>query len=248
MAKKFSFVILSAFLILLFVSCASGSGAAGAAGAGTASTSTVSVSGTGTVYLKADMVTFRVEVSETRDTTALAQQAANKKVSAILSVLRSFGIAEEDMATTSLSFYTDYMWENGKQIKNGETVSQSVAVKMKDLDNFSSLVDALGSSVSGITLSSVNFDVEDKTAAISGAREAAYSDALSKASAYAGYSKMSIGKPISISEGYSSVGRTTNLDYAVLATSAKAESAYNTETPTGLLSVSVNVSAVFELH
>lgn len=243
MAKKFSFVFLSALLILLFVSCASA-----ATGAGAVDTSTVSVSGTGTVYLKADMVTFRVEVSETRDTTALAQQAANKKVSAILSVLRSFGIAEEDMATTSLSFYTDYMWENGKQIKNGETVSQSVAVKMKDLDNFSSLVDALGSSVSGITLSSVNFDVEDKTAAISAAREAAYSDALSKASAYAGYSNMNLGNPVSISEGYSSVSRAVNLDYKSLAASAAVEEAYSTEAPTGLLSVSVNVSAVFELH
>lgn len=243
MAKKFYFVFL--IVLLLFVSCASNGTTSSLTGN---TSSSVSVSGTGTVYMKADMVSFRVEVSETRETTALAQQATNKKVSSVLSVLRSFGIPEEDIATTSLSFYTDYLWENGRQIKKGETVSQSVAVKMKDLDRFPSLVDALGSSVSGITLSGVNFDVEDKSSATAAAREAAYADALAKAASYAKHSGMRLGNPISITEGYSSVGRTVNFDYKMMETVATAESLYSTETPTGLLSVSVNVSAVFELR
>ncbi len=119
---------------------------------------------------------------------------------------------------------------------------------MRDLSAFPSLVDAMGSSVSGITFSSVNFDVEDKSSATEEARKLAYEDALSKAQAYASYSDMKLGNPVSISEGYSSVGRAMNLDYKVMSTAAVEEAAYGTETPSGLLSVSVNVSAVFELY
>ena len=60
-----------------------------------AQTTSVSISGNGTIYLKADIVTFSINVNETKATTAEAQQAANKKMTAILDILRKFGIEDD---------------------------------------------------------------------------------------------------------------------------------------------------------
>ena len=103
-------VVLAAFAL---TSCETLSGSANAESAST----TVSLSGNGTIYLKADIVTFSINVNETAETTAQAQQAANKKMTSILEILRKFKIEDDKISTTALNFNTEYYWDNGKQIK-----------------------------------------------------------------------------------------------------------------------------------
>ena len=80
-------VVLAAFAL---TSCSTLSGSGNTESAST----TVSLSGNGTIYLKADIVTFSINVNETAQTTAEAQQAANKKMTAILEILRKFKIED----------------------------------------------------------------------------------------------------------------------------------------------------------
>lgn len=236
MKKIYIFILLA--VLILATSCIST----------TDTRKTISVSGSGSVALKADIVTFQINVNEKAATTAQAQQLTNQKISQIMSILRQYKIEDKDITTTALNFSTEYYWENNKQIKDGETVSQTVYVKMRDLDNFAHLVDTLGSSVNGISFYSVSFDLEDKSEATTQARELAYQDALEKAKTYADKAGRKLVAPISITDGYASVStRTTNANGKMLFATEAAALDYATEAPSGTLTVTVNTDVVFEI-
>ncbi|MBQ5391621.1 MAG: SIMPL domain-containing protein, partial [Spirochaetales bacterium] len=163
-------IVLAAFAL---TSCSTLSGSGNTESAST----TVSISGNGTIYLKADIVTFSINVNETEQTTAEAQQAANKKMTAILEILRKFNIEDDKISTTALNFSTEYYWDNGKQVKVGESVSQTVYVTMEDIDAFPVLSDELGTKLNGISFYNVRFDSSKKAAATAQARELAYKNA-----------------------------------------------------------------------
>ena len=240
--RKLTFITITAIIAFLLASCSTLTGSSG-------ESTTVSVSGTGIVYLKADIVTFSINVDETAQTTAEAQQKTNEKMTRIFEILKAFDIKDDDISTTALNFSSEYYWDNGRQIKTGESVSQTVYVTMKDLDQFPKLADELGSKLTGISFYNVNFDSTQKEEAYSKARELAYQKALEKAELYARSAGLEIDRPVSISEGYISYGSANykRADMVYMEAAATA-SAYETQAPTGLLSASIDVSVVFELN
>lgn len=242
MKKSTLFTVFSVFLLVLLASCST-------TNPSNSTERTVSVSGSGTVNLRADMVTFTVTVSETKTTTAKAQKAANTKMSKVLEIIRSFGVTDDNISTSSLNYSTQYKWTDGEEVRIGEQVSQSVTVKLENIDVFGSLVDTLGSTVTGIALNRVNFEASDYTKAAEQARKLAYENARDKAMVYAVASGMVVGRPITINDGYDSYGsvRYTVSDAKMANFEAAAAAGPQTETPTGLLSVTVNTSVVFEL-
>ena len=240
--RNLTFIAIMAIVAFALASCSTLSGTA-------KETATVSVSGTGIVYLKADIVTFSINVNETAQTTAEAQQKTNEKMTKIFEILKSFDIKDDDISTTALNFSSEYYWDNGKQIKTGEAVSQTVYVTMNDLDQFPKLADELGSKLTGISFYNVNFDSTKKEEAYAKARELAYQKALEKAELYAKSAGLEISRPISINEGYLSYGSANykRNDMVYLEEAATAAS-YQTQVPSGLLSASIDVSVVFELN
>ena len=242
MKKSVLFIVFSVFLLVLLASCST-------TNPSNSTERTVSVSGSGTVNLRADMVTFTVTVSETKTTTAKAQKAANTKMSKVLEIIRSFGVTDDNISTSSLNYSTQYKWTDGEEVRIGEQVSQSVTVKLENIDVFGSLVDTLGTNVTGIALNRVNFEASDYTKAAEQARKLAYENARDKAMVYAVASGMVVGRPITINDGYDSYGsvRYTVSDAKMANFEAAAAAGPQTETPTGLLSVTVNTSVVFEL-
>lgn len=247
MGKAMAVLALACAVVLSAVSCASLP--SGTAGAASMQGRTISVSGTGTVSLDADMVSFRIEVSETAETTALAQQETNRKMSTILAILRENGIEDKDISTTALNFSTNYSWKDGVQTKIGEEVSQTVYVRLYSVDVFAPLADAIGSSVSGISFYNVTFDSTNRKAAENQARELAYKDAMEKAQIYAKAAGLELGDPISIQDGYSSYARNSlDTGVAFAAKAVAADETYTTEAPTGPLSVTSSVDIVFGLR
>ena len=244
--RKFS-LILSALLILTLVcSCSTLTSGSSSASSG----KTINVSGTGSVNLKADNVSFRIEVSETEETTGQAQQAANKKMNQLLEILRENGIKDDDISTTALNFSTDYTWRDGEQQKIGETVSQTVYVRMYNLDGFATLADAIGSNISGISFYNVTFGSTQSKEAESQARQLAYTDALKKAQTYAQAAGVTLGNPITIQDGSSYTYSNKMDSNAVMFAEAAAvteDASYSTETPTGPLTVTASVDVVFEI-
>lgn len=235
---KRTIIALFALFCILAVSCST---------SGAVSDRSITVTGSGTVNLKADTVTFNIGISETAATTSRAQEAANRKVAKVLEIVRSFGIEEDCISTANLYFSSSYRWIDGEQIWTGEQVSQTISVRMKDIDSFAKLVDELGSSVSGISLSNVSFVASDYSKAAIKARQLAYQDARDKALVYAMSGGMRLGNPVTISDGYDNYS--TYRNYAMDAKTAVMETASaGTETPVGLLSVTVNVSVVFDMY
>ena len=241
--KNITFITFLTIVLFALASCST------LGGTTDSTATTVSVSGTGIVYLKADIVTFSINVNESAETTAQAQQKTNEKMTRILEILKSFGIEDTDISTTALNFSSEYYWDNGRQIKTGESVSQTVYVTMTDLDQFPKLADELGSKLTGISFYNVNFDSTQKEAAYSKARELAYQKALEKAELYAKSTGLDIARPVSINEGYVSYGSANykRNDMVFMEEAAATAAAYDTQTPTGLLSASIDVSVVLEL-
>ncbi len=245
--KKVVIVLFTAIVMALFASCSTLAGREDAV-------TQVSVSGSGIVYLGADTVKFSINVSETAETTGEAQQMANKKMSQILDILKSHGIEDDNISTTALNFNSEYYWQDGKQIKTGETVSQTVYVTMKNIEKFSALADDLGSKISGLSFYNVSFDSTQKVVASKAARELAYQNALEKAELYAKQAGLEVVRPLSINEGYISYSsanykRMYLEDSAVeMEMAAAAPTSYGTQTPTGLLTATIDVSVTFELR
>ena len=232
--KRKTTVALVACIMLILAGCASTDQVRG----------TITVTGKGTVEVKPDMATFRVTVKETKDTTSEAQKATNEKISQVLGILSSRGVGADDIATESLDFFTEYEWADNKQQKVGESCSQTLSVKFRDLSALGDVIDRLGA-IDSISLDSIQFDKADKTKELAEAREKAAADAQKKADVYAKSYHMLLGAPLSVTEGTTAsqpVYRNTKL---ALAMASAAGTETSTETPVGTLSVQAVVSVVF---
>lgn len=92
---------------------------------------------------------------------------------------------------------------NGKSQVVGQQATQSLAITVLGLDSkgqkVGTLVDAL-SQVNGINIDSVSFDVFNKTSLQNQARTAAFNNAKSKASDYATFAGLNLGRVLKIDD------------------------------------------------
>jgi len=238
MKKKIALVTSIIFISIILTSCLSSEDLN--------NTKVISVSASGDVTLSPDIATFTVEVNETEKTTSEALNSANKKMAEVLRILYSHNIADKDIATTSLNLSPQYNWEDGKRILIGQSASQSINVKIRNIDDLGKIIDEIGK-ISNINLYSIRYDKEDKTASYEEARIKAVKNAIAKATTLANAANMELGEPISISEGttpaYSTYNR-LNTTKMMVAESAS----YDTQMPTGELLISTSVNIIFTLE
>lgn len=209
---------------------------------------TISVSGSGSVTIDPDMATFSVSVEEIAGTTAEAQAKANEKMAEVYRILsEEYGIPADDLRTTGINLYPRYSYSDGQQILTGQCSQQDIRVKVRDLDELAPIIDSL-SSVTNITISSINLDAEDKEDVMSEARILAMQNAYRQAEDYASAAGLTVDGPVSISSG--SVSWASNrIQPVALATSAdhaessKASLSYYA----GDLEVNASVSVTFNL-
>ena len=210
---------------------------------------TISVSGSGSVTIEPDMASFSVSVEETADTTAEAQSMANEKMAEVYRILsEEFSIEDADLRTTGIDLYPRYSYVDGQQVLLGQCSQQSLSVKVRTLDDLAPVIDRL-STISGITISSISLDAEDKSAVMSQARVLAMQDAYAQAEDYASVAGLTVDGPVTISSGsvnwYSNriqpVALAASADYT--SESSKASASYYA----GDLEVSASVSVTFNL-
>lgn len=206
----------------------------------------ITVSAVGEVNLTPDIVTFNIEASEVRDTTSLALNATNEKISKVLKILDIHGIEKKDIKTNSINLYPQYDWKDGERKLIGQSASQSLNIKLRDISQLGSIIDEVGK-ISNINLYSINYDKDDKQSAYNEARELAVKYAIEKATILANAAGLEIKDTISISEGSSpfvSYNR-VNSSKMMMAESA---SGYSTETPSGELTISTSVNIIFTME
>jgi uncharacterized protein len=146
---------------------------------------TIAVMGSGKVTVTPDMATTQLGVAIQKPTAKAAREAAAAAMTKIVAALKALGIDDKDIATAMVSLGPIYAYPNNQSpTVTGYQLSNTVSVKVRDL---SKLSDVLDNSVAAgaTTVDGVSFDVADRSAAESQARDAAVKDAKAKADTYA---------------------------------------------------------------
>ena len=208
----------------------------------------ISVSGTAEISMQPDTASFSVTSSFTEPTTEEARTKTTEMINETVSILTTeFGVTTEDIETSYISAYPEYQWKDDERILIGQRVSQSIEVKLHDIDAIGDVYTRL-MSIDGISLSDVTLDKEDKSEEYRQARMDAVRDAYSKAEAFAQAAGVEVGSILSITDGTSygtPLYRSANLMLA------SADAAYAEASPTvfysGEITVSASVSIIYSI-
>lgn len=155
---------------------------------------TITVEGYAEVSASPDVAVFSFSVREESDTLDVAQNASAEKINKIFEYLKEGKIdTDKDVKTSNYSANPVYEWVQscysfdcppGKNVLKGYEVSQTITVKVRDLDTAGAVLSGVGSR--GATdISGLVFEIDDPSKLKTDAREMAVKDAKEKAKALA---------------------------------------------------------------
>lgn len=208
-------------------------------------TRTLTVTGSGKVYLTPDIAYITIGVHTEGENAAETVASNNAQAEKVIDALKAQGIADKDIQTTNFSIYPqqEYDTEGKPTGKIKYIVDNSVFVTVRDITNVGDVLDATVSAGAN-SISGIQFDVADKTAALSEARKAAVNDARVKADELAKAAGVSVGAVQTISE-YTSGGAQPMYDMRVAAPMAEAASV---PVQAGQMLLTVEVNIVYEIR
>jgi len=176
---------------------------------------TINVSGTGESFAKPDIANISFSVTKDAKTVSEAQKLSADGINAIMAYLKEQKIDDKDIRTTNYSLNPKYDYQRavtcldnnlngycptGKQILIGYTVSQSISVKVRKIDDAGTIIGMLGEK--GATdISGIDLQVDKKDSVQAEARDKAIKDAQAKAELLAHSLGVSIVRVVSFSEG-----------------------------------------------
>jgi uncharacterized protein YggE len=203
---------------------------------------TITVTGTGKVTLTPDIAYISIGVNTQNASAKDAVAENNTQAQAVITALKGFGIAEKDIQTTNFSIYPQPQYDsNGKQTGILYVVNNIVYVTVRDLTKLGNLLDSSVSSGAN-NINSIQFDVADKTGALSQARLAAVADAKKQADELTKATSVGLGTVQSISY-YDSTAPIT-VEYAKADMAAPAASV---PVQAGSMQISTTVTIVYVL-
>ena len=183
-------------------------------GGGVSASNTISVSGEGEVFAPPDIANISFTVRESAQKVSDAQDKVSVKVKAALAGVRKLSVADKDIKTENYSSYPKYEWQQksimcittpcpqppGKQVIVGYEVSQTVTIKVRDLEKVNALVDGLAKA--GVTeMQGPSFAIDDEDGLKAEARKIAIDKARAKAEVLAKDLGVSLVRIVSFSEG-----------------------------------------------
>lgn len=160
---------------------------------------TISVSGEGKVLAKPDIGQVDLSVISDAATVAAAQKDNTEKMNKITKAMKDLGIKEEDLKTASYNISPRYQYLAGKSTIIGYEVTQTLEVKIRDLDKVGEILGqaaALGANQVGSLI--FTFDNPEKLK--EEARQKAIANAKEKAEDLAKILGIRLGKIASFSE------------------------------------------------
>lgn len=152
---------------------------------------TISVTGEGEVLAVPDIGQFSFSVTAKAATAAEAQSLAAEANNKVLGYLKEQGVAEKDIKTEQYSLYPHYRYEEqpcpfgvrcpgGQQVEDGFEVSQSMLVKVRDLNKAGELMSGAGER-GATNISGLSFTIDNDDKLKEEARALAITDAQTKA-------------------------------------------------------------------
>ncbi|MCW2924375.1 MAG: hypothetical protein JWM98_1779 [Thermoleophilia bacterium] len=195
--------------------------------------------GTGTAHVQPDGASISAGVSTKGASADAAQDAASRRMAALVKHLRSVGVAKQDLQTSDASVNEDYEHE-GRFSAN-----QSLTIRVRDVDRAGEL---LGEATQGgaDSVSGPAFSLEDQRAGYDEALRTAIADARAKADAAASHMDATVRSVYAIGEAGSTGERIPMLAAtAGMATDAKAVDV-PTEQGTQDVTLTVEVSFTYD--
>lgn len=206
------------------------------------------VNGEGKASAVPDVAILKVGVEAQALKVADAQSQAQGAMDKIMAALKSNGIAEKDIQTSSFSIYKVTKWDNTKQeeIVTGYRVTNMVTVKIRDVNNAGTVIDAVANGGGDLTrIDSISFTIDNPATFKEQARKKAVDDAAAKAKQLADSTGVKLGKPMYITES-SYVPSTIYRDSAVKAEAVSGSA--TTSISAGELEVTVSVQIAYEIN
>lgn len=216
----------------------------------------ISVRGEGEVMAVPDIGSFSFSVMAEGDDAATAQNDSAEKINAITAYLAEQGIEEKDIKTSSYYLNPKYTYPTrpcaagmycppGEAVIDGYEVSQTITVKVRDLDKSGDLITGVGG-LGATNISGLSFTIDDESNLKAEARETAIADAKAKAEVLADQLGVRIVRMMSY---YEEEGYPTPYGYGGdMMMSARAESAaVAPDMPTGENTIRSVVSITFEI-
>ncbi len=161
----------------------------------------ISVSGAGEVTGTPDTLQVDLGVSVLADTVDQAAATAAERAEAVIAALTSNGVAEEDITTTDYSIFPEYDYSNNQERVVGYRVNNTVRAKLHNIGDAGTVLDSVTTAGGDdVRINGLSFSIEDDADLIAAAREAAWNDALAKATQLADLSSQTLGTASSISE------------------------------------------------
>ncbi|MEJ0027250.1 MAG: SIMPL domain-containing protein [Rhizomicrobium sp.] len=205
---------------------------------------TITVSGQGEARGVPDQAELSAGVATVAVTADAALAANARKMTGVFDALKHLGVPERAIQTSNFSVQPQYAQNAGAAPERitGYQVSNQVDVTLDDTKKLGPALDALvGAGANQIN--SVGYDIRDPGTLQTTAREAAIADALKRAQTYAKAAGATVGAVLSIQENGTESPRPMFRVRALAGLAAAAP----TPTAAGELSVTANVTVVFEL-
>lgn len=164
---------------------------------------TVTVVGEAKSQEKSQIAVFSAGVNAFNDDKTTAVNDVNKKVEAIIESVKEFGVAAADVKTQSLNIYQnqEQYYEDGRQkYRAGQwNVSNTVEIRLKDVDRASSLANILTKSGAN-NVYGPNFTFDDTSEQATALLDSAFKNAKEKAAKVAVSTGKKLGNVISVTE------------------------------------------------
>ncbi len=152
----------------------------------------ITVIGYGQATAPADLLRISIGVGCDADDVADAVDAAGGRTKAVLKALQEAGVDPADVHTSSVQIYPNFGPDPVHS--QGYRASHHLEVTSRDLDAFGRILNAaVDAAGNDLTVDQLGFDVEDKTALLVQARQAAFDDARERAAHLAGLSGRELG-------------------------------------------------------
>ncbi len=177
---------------------------ASAAGEGHVMDRTIIVTGEGEASAAPDMAFLTLGVEADGATAAEALRKNSAQMEATIKSLRDAGVDKKDIQTANLNVGAryDYSKENSPPRIIGYQASNTVAVKLRNLEKAGAIIDkAVG--VGANRLDSISFGFADQKPLMNEARKSAVADARSRAALYADAAGVKLGQVLQISDSFS---------------------------------------------
>jgi uncharacterized protein len=167
----------------------------------------VSVDGRGEVMAPPDTAYINSGVTTQAATAREALDANTAAMNELFETLAAAGIARRDIQTSGFSVHPNYVYSDARDASgytrppriSGYQVSNSVSVRVRDLDSLGTVLDR-AVEVGANTISGVSFSVADPSSLLDDARALAFADARAKAELYAGIAGLELDTLRSIRE------------------------------------------------